>query len=145
MEKQITIEEGRSYNFKASAFSPILYNKLFPGHDFMQDMNKLQKLWADKTKDNEVSLDVPSYETFVRMAYLFAYQGLAPSPATTEEQKAFREEFPTPWDWVDTFGTFSMYMILGEIITLWSAGAAGVATGKKSPKRQREKSTPQST
>lgn len=30
MQKIIEIEEGRSFNFKASAFSPIMYNKLFP-------------------------------------------------------------------------------------------------------------------
>ena len=29
MQKIIEIEEGRSVNFKASAFSPVMYNKLY--------------------------------------------------------------------------------------------------------------------
>ena len=41
MQKVIEVEEGRSFNFKASAFSPIMYNKLFPGRDFLKDMEAL--------------------------------------------------------------------------------------------------------
>ena len=42
MEKIIKVEEGRSLNFKASAFSPIMYNRLFPGRDYLKDMEALK-------------------------------------------------------------------------------------------------------
>lgn len=81
MQKIIEIEEGRSVNFKASAFSPIMYNKLFPGRDFMGDMDDLKKSHDDK----EDKFTMNDYELFSRIAYLFAYQGLAPSPRQTTE------------------------------------------------------------
>lgn len=51
MEKMIKVEEGRSLNFKASAFSPIMYNRLFPGRDFLKDMNALKDA-HDKEEDS---------------------------------------------------------------------------------------------
>ena len=41
MEKILEIEEGRSCNFKASALSPIQYNRLFKGRDFLRDMEAM--------------------------------------------------------------------------------------------------------
>ena len=102
MEKIIKIEEGRSLNFKASAFSPILYNRLFPGRDYLKDIETLN----EENKKEEKSFNMDDYELFARIAYLFAYQGLAPSPITTEEQKEFLKKYPTVWEWIDTFNTF---------------------------------------
>ena len=79
MQKMIEIEQGRSLNFKASAFSPIMYNRLFPGRDFLKDMDALKAAHEDKNDVFEMS----DYEHFSRIAYLFAYQGLAPSPTQT--------------------------------------------------------------
>ena len=59
------------------------------------------------------------YEHFVRIAYLFAYQGLAPTPRQTQEQKDFLERYPDALEWVDSFETFSIYQILPEIVNLW--------------------------
>lgn len=134
MEKIIEIEEGRSLNFKASAFSPIMYNRLFHGRDFLRDMTLLKesKEKEDEAEKNgkENNFSMEDYELFVRIAYTFAYQGLAPTPATTKEQKEFRERYPDAWDWIDTFGTFSIYEILPEIVELWYANERTVSKPK---------------
>lgn len=126
MQKIIEIEEGRSINFKASAFSPVMYNKLFPGRDFLGDMNDLKKSHDDK----EDKFTMNDYELFSRIAYLFAYQGLAPSPRQTKEQIEFLEKYPGVWDWIDTFNTFSIYEILPEIMDLWYKNEKTISKGK---------------
>ena len=126
MEKIIKIDEGRSINFKASAFSPIMYNRLFPGRDFLRDMNTLKK----SHDDGEETFNMSDYEHFVRIAYTFAYQGLAPTPRPTQEQKEFLERYQDAWDWVDSFDTFSIYEILPEIINLWYKNEKTVAEPK---------------
>lgn len=128
MEKIIEIEEGRSLNFKASAFSPILYNRLFPGRDYLKDMETLN----EENEKEEKTFGMDDYELFARIAYLFAYQGLAPSPITTEEQKKFLEKYPTVWEWIDTFNTFSIYEILPEIMDLWYQNGKKVSKEKTS-------------
>lgn len=126
MQKIIEIEEGRSVNFKASAFSPIMYNRLFPGRDFLGDMDDLKKSHDDK----EDKFTMNDYELFSRVAYLFAYQGLAPSPRQTKEQIEFLEKYPNVWDWIDTFNTFSIYEILPEIMDLWYKNEKTISKGK---------------
>lgn len=126
MQKVIEIEEGRSMNFKASAFSPIAYNRLFPGHDFLKDMNNLKEA-HDGEQD---SFTMEDYEHFVRIAYTFAYQGMAPTPRETQEQKDFLKQYPNAWDWIDSFSTFSIYEILPEIIDLWYKNERTVSKGK---------------
>lgn len=125
MEKIIKIEEGRSLNFKASAFSPIMYNRLFPGRDFLKDMDALKS-----SEEKAESFDMEDYEHFVRVAYTFAYQGLAPTPAKTKEQEEFRKQYPDAWTWIDSFGTFSIYEILPEIIEMWYANEKTISKPK---------------
>lgn len=126
MQKMIEIEQGRSLNFKASAFSPIMYNRLFPGRDFLKDMDALKAAHEDKNDVFEMS----DYKHFSRIAYLFAYQGLAPSPTQTQEQKEFLEKYPSTWDWIDSFDTFSIYMILPEIMDLWYKNEKQISQSK---------------
>lgn len=140
MEKVIQIEEGRSAAFRASAFSPIQYNRLFPGRDFMRDMDALRSAndRAKESEENEAAegeerkqfFDIEDYETFVRVSYTFAYQALSPSPRVSDEQRAFREKYPDAWDWIDDMNTFSIYQILPEIVDLWFGGAVQVAGSK---------------
>ena len=126
MQKIIEIEEGRSVNFKASAFSPVMYNKLFSCRYFLCDMNYLKKSHDDK----EDKFTMNDYELFSRIAYLFAYQGLSPSPRQTKEQIEFLEKYPNVWDWIDTFNTFSIYEILPEIMDLWYKNEKTISKGK---------------
>lgn len=141
MEKVIQIEEGRSAAFRASAFSPIQYNRLFPGRDFMRDMDALRSAndrakadegdEAAEGKEKKQFFDIEDYETFVRVSYTFAYQALSPSPRVSDEQRAFRKKYPDAWDWIDDMNTFSIYQILPEIVDLWFGGAVQVAGSKK--------------
>ena len=137
MVKTIEIE-GKLIVFKASAFSPIQYNTIFPGHDFMKDMSVLEtaaeSMEKDENGDTVISvstLPMEVYEYFVKIAYLFAYQGLAPTPRMTQEQIEFREKYPDPWEWIDTFDTFSIYQILPEIMEIWNINEKQAAKAKK--------------
>lgn len=152
MEKVIQIEEGKSEAFRASAFSPIQYNRLFPGRDFMRDMDSLrgmdERMGAGKREEGQeegreekqVYFAVEDYELFVRVAYTFRYQALSPTPRQSEEQREFREKYPDPWSWIDSMNTFSIYQILPEIVELWFGGAAQVASSKKKQSRRPAKS-----
>ena len=138
MVKTIEIE-GKTITFKASAFSPIQYNTIFPGHDFMKDMSVLETATENMEKDENgdtvisvSTLPMEVYEYFVKIAYLFAYQGLAPTPRPTQEQIEFREKYPDPWEWIDTFDTFSIYQILPKIMELWNINEKQAAKAKKS-------------
>lgn len=126
MEKIIEIEKGRSLNFKASAYSPIMYNKLFPGRDFLRDIENLK----EKNDEDDKSFTMEHYEHFVRVAYTFAYQGLAPTPRQTKEQEEFRKRYPDAWDWIDSFGTFSIYENLPEIVDLWYTNEKKISQSK---------------
>lgn len=145
MEKVIQIEEGRSAAFRASAFSPIQYNRLFPGRDFMRDMETLRGM-SERTKGGEneenknTYFEIEEYELFVRVAYTFAYQALSPTPRTSDEQREFLKKYPNAWDWIDSMSTFSIYQILPEIVDLWFGGAIQVASSKKNMNQQSGKS-----
>lgn len=115
MQRVIEIEEGRSFNFKASAFTPIQYNTLFPDSDFWKDLTSLQ----EATMGGLESFTTEDYTLLMRISYTMIYQGLAPSPKQTEEQKAFLEEYPSLDYFSDTFEMFSLLGCLDEIMALW--------------------------
>lgn len=146
MVKKLEVEEGKVLTFKASAFSPIQYNNIFPGGDFLRDMSVLEKvskeMKAAKEEEDEnteenseainsVAMPMDVYKYFVRIAYLFAYQGLAPTPRQTQEQRDFLEKYPDPWMWIDNFNTFSIYELLPEIMEMWHANEKQEAIAKK--------------
>lgn len=141
MEKILEIEEGRSYNFKASALSPIQYNRLFRGRDFIRDIETMaeKRQEAEESETGTASLSLENYEQFARLAYLFAWQGLAPTPTETQEQRDFREKYPDPWAWIDSFDTFSFYKLLPEIIDIWYGGDIRLVKAKKAEPTPPEK------
>lgn len=141
MEKVLEIEEGRSCNFKASAFSPIQYNRMFRGRDFLRDIEAMAEKSQEMTEseDGSASLSNENYEQFVRLAYLFAYQGQSPSPVKSEEQKEFLKKYPDPWAWIDSFNTFSIYQLLPEIMDLWYGGDIRMVKAKKTAPAPPEK------
>lgn len=141
MIKRIEVEPGKKVDFKASAFTPIQYNKLFPSRDYLKDINDLKVLSEARKRQKEdgsegdmsgVTLQMADYEQFVRVSYCFAYQALSPTPRPSDAQKEFREKYPDPWDWIDTFETFSIYEILPEIIDMWFANEKEKSKGKNS-------------
>lgn len=83
MIKCIEVEPGKKVDFKASAFTPIQYNKLFPSRDYLKDINDLKVLSEARKRQKEdgsegdmsgVTLQMEDYEQSVRVAYCFAYQ-----------------------------------------------------------------------
>ena len=135
MIKTIEVEEGREVTFKASAFSPIAYNMLFPDGDFIGDMKVLEDanetMNQDEDGEERKALPLPVYRYFIRIAYLFHYQALSPTPAQSEEQKEFLKTYPDPWSWIDTFDTFSIYTILPEIMEMYISNEIQKSTAKK--------------
>lgn len=128
------MEEGIQILFKASAFSPILFNRLFKGRDFLREITALKtrsdEMQADE--DGAVELSLDDYIFFADLAYLFAYQGVSPGTShTTPEQKEWLKQWPDPYEWLDQFGTFSIYTILPEIIDLWYSQDMTKAVAKK--------------
>lgn len=115
MQKVVEIEEGRSFTFKATAFTPIQYHLLFSNHDFFPDVNALQTL-----KDID-SLRTEEYEILARLAYTMIYQGLAPTPKETEEQKEFRQKYDSLWSFADDFNIFSLVSVLDEVLGIWNS------------------------
>lgn len=119
MEKIIRFEEGRSYRCRASAFTPIQYGKLFPGHDYLRDIERMYDKNKDLEDGREPSFTTADYEMFVQLTYVFVYQGLSESPRVNDAQREFLEQYPDPWTWIDSFDSFSIYEILPEITELW--------------------------
>ena len=63
-------------------------------------------------------LDVASLEVFENVAYIMAKQGDSSIPNTIDE-------------WLDSFDTFSIYLILPEIIELWNLNNIQISESKK--------------
>ena len=133
MEKELTIEAGKRCNFKASAFSPIQYNRLFKGRDFLRDIQAMAEKSQEMQDGDRAAFTAENYEQFARMAYLFAYQGLSPTPSQTQQQKDFLAQYPDPWSWIDSFNTFSIYQLLPEIVALWYGSDIRLVKEKKAP------------
>lgn len=127
MQKVIEIEEGRSFVFKASAFTPIQYHLLFNNHDFFPDVNALQ------TMDGINSLRTEEYEILIRFAYTMIYQGLAPTPVETDEQRDFRQKYDSLWSFADDFDILSLVAVLDDILGLWNTSEGTGNVTEKNP------------
>lgn len=130
MEKMIKFQEGRSYRCRASAFTPIQYGKLFPGHDYLKDIREMGEKNQEIEDGETPDFTMDDYEMFVRLAYTFVYQGLSESPKMNDAQRDFIEEYPDPWTWLDSFDSFSIYEILPEITELWIGNDKSLSTAK---------------
>lgn len=135
MQRVIEIEEGRSFNFKASAFTPIQYNTLFPGSDFWKDLTALQGAMTNGLE----TFTTEDYMLLMRISYTMIYQGLAPSPKQTEEQKAFLEEYPNLEYFSDTFEMLSLIGCLNDIMDLWGLSSVSEADEKNPESPQPER------
>ena len=135
MQRVIEIEEGRSFNFRASAFTPIQYNTLFPGSDFWKDLTALQEAMTEGLG----SFTTDDYMLLMRISYTMIYQGLAPSPKQTEEQKAFLEEYPNLDYFSDSFEMLSLLGCLDQIMALWGLSSVSEADEKNPESPQPER------
>lgn len=126
MEKKVMIG-GKEYRMRASALIPRLYRfKL--GRDMVADMNQLTKSYqkilksknASEEENRDAQFSVADLTIFENVAFMMV--------------KHAGEDIPdTPEEWLDSIeGVFSIYEILPEILSLWSANNAQTSVpGKK--------------
>jgi hypothetical protein len=115
MTKTIEID-GRQVSFRASAAIPRIYRMKFH-RDIYKDLAALEKA-VGKGSPDESRLDMLSLEMFENIAYIMAKHADASVPDTPEE-------------WLDGFGTFSIYQVLPQIIELWGLNVQTDVTSKK--------------
>ena len=112
--------DGKDVTFRASAMIPKLYRIKFR-RDIYHDMNKLFKNFnAQKAEDGELSdMEIESLEIFENVAYIMAKHG---SPDSVPDD---------PDEWLESFNTFSIYMILPTLFELWGLNTEQQAESKK--------------
>ena len=112
-----TIEiDGKQVPFKASAAIPRIYRVKY-GRDIFKDLMKLEKALNENAAEDS-NLDLFSLETFENIAYIMAKHADASVPDAPEE-------------WLDGFGTFSIYQVLPQIIELWGLNVQTQSVSKK--------------
>lgn len=111
MTKEIIID-NKPVKFRATAGLPRLYRMRF-GRDMLADMIALEKgLRSSK------ELSLTDLTIFEDIAYIMARHANPDIPDTPEE-------------WLDKFETFSIYLVLPEIMSLWSDNLATQIEPKK--------------
>ena len=113
-----TIEiDGQQVTFRASAAIPRIYRNKFH-RDIYRDLSALQKS-IDEENPEASMLDSFSLEVFEDISYIMAkHADPAGVPDTADE-------------WLDQFGTFSIYQVLPEIIALWGLNVQTQVESKK--------------
>ncbi len=115
LTKTIDID-GKQVTFRASAAIPRIYRIKF-GRDIYKDLAALEKAVGDGNEEAS-DLDLFSLEMFENIAYIMAKHADPSIPDTPEE-------------WLDGFGTFSIYQVLPQIIELWGLNVQTQAEVKK--------------
>ncbi|MBO4914251.1 MAG: hypothetical protein J5449_03510 [Oscillospiraceae bacterium] len=108
--------DGRPVVFRASAAIPRLYRIRFH-RDIYRDLRALEKA-VDENSEKASGLDTFSLELFENIAYIMAKHA---DPSIPD----------TPEDWLDQFGTFSIYHVLPQIIELWGLNTRTDVEAKK--------------
>lgn len=116
MTKTIRID-GRDVPFRATAAVPRLYRIKF-GRDIMQDMKAIKDA-MEKAENGEQPIPVKMLEVFENVAYLMAHHA---DPDMNEHSVE---------EWLDTFGTFSIYEVFPQLLELWQVNNLSIAESKK--------------
>jgi len=116
METTVMID-GKVVRFRATAAVPRLYRIKFR-RDIMQDMVLVKKALEQKEQDGE-NIPPLALELFENMAYIMA-------------KHADKDGVPSsPDEWLDGFGTFSIYKIFPVIQALWEGNTESLVEAKK--------------
>lgn len=121
IKKEIEID-GKKIPFRASATIPRLYRAQF-GRDIFKDLMKLEKSARDKEETAEDDIPIENLELFENVAYVMARHADPSIPDTPEE-------------WLDQFNTFSIYIVLPQILDLWHLNLLTDITAKKNQAEQ---------
>ena len=116
LTKTIDID-GKQVTFRASAAIPRIYRNRFH-RDIYKDLRDLQK-GIDGENPEESSLDSFSLELFEDISFIMAKHA---DPQNVPD---------SPDEWLDQFGTFSIYQILPQIIELWGLNVQTQVESKK--------------
>ena len=103
MTRKIEID-GKEVLFRASEAVPRIYRIKFH-RDIYKDLSALEKSIGSSDEENS-NLDLFSLELFENIAFSMAKHADSTIPDTPEE-------------WLDGFGTFSIYQVLPKLIELW--------------------------
>lgn len=114
LTKEIVID-GTPVKFRASAMILRIYRITFR-RDIMQDLMKLKKAYQKRIVEGE-EFEITDLEIFENIAYVMAYHA-DNSIGTVDE-------------WLDGFGTFSIYEVLPEILALWIDSETSTVEAKK--------------
>lgn len=112
-----TVEiDGKQVQLKASAAIPRMYRMKFR-RDILEDIREIEKATQ---KSDEAPIPVRLLEAFENMTYLMA-------------KHADPQQVPqnTVEEWLDTFDTFSIYVIFPAVMELWESNMATLQTSKK--------------
>ncbi len=115
LTKTISID-GKDVVFRASAAIPRIYRIKFQ-RDIYKDLASLEKAVGDN-EEGKSNLDMFSLELFENIAYIMAKHADPSIPDTPEE-------------WLDSFGTFSIYQVLPQLIELWGLNMKTEVQSKK--------------
>lgn len=124
MEATVIID-GREVKFRATAAVPRLYRIKFR-RDILQDFQAIQRAVeraqeaAAEGEDKETSsLPMEALELFEDMAFIMA-------------KHADKDAVPNdPDEWLESFGTFSIYSIFPVIRALWEQNTEALDIAKK--------------
>ncbi|MFG6332714.1 MAG: hypothetical protein K1W28_12995 [Lachnospiraceae bacterium] len=115
MTRKIEID-GKEVPFRASAAVPRIYRIKFH-RDIYKDLSALEKSIGKSDEENS-NLDLFSLELFENIAFIMAKHADPSIPDTPEE-------------WLDGFGTFSIYQVLPQLIELWGLNVKTDVEAKK--------------
>ena len=117
MTRKVEID-GKEVAFRASAAVPRIYRIRFQ-RDIYKDLSALERS-VGKGDEGESGLDLFSLELFENIAFIMAKHADPSIPDTPEE-------------WLDGFGTFSIYQVLPQLIELWGLNVKSDVEAKKNP------------
>ena len=120
LTKTVNID-GKDVTFRASTAIPRIYRNKFH-RDIYKDLHDLQKSIDENDPENS-ALDSFSLELFEDISYIMAKHA---DPQNVPD---------TPDEWLDQFGTFSIYQVLPEIIELWGLNVQTQVESKKNFER----------
>lgn len=116
METTVIID-GREVRFRATAAIPRLYRIKFR-RDILQDFQAIQKE-IEQTGQGGGSLPIQALTLFEDIAYIMA-------------KHADKDAVPAdPDEWLESFGTFSIYQIFPVIKALWDCNTEALDIAKK--------------
>lgn len=123
--------DGKEVSFAASAAIPRIYRIQFR-RDIFKDMAKIEKSVKrsqskqaqeqDEGKVSESDIPIEDLEVFENVAFVMAKH------AAKKKGLEFPEDV---YEWLDQFDTFSIYVILPEIVKLWNLNQQTQETAKK--------------